>query len=205
MHIDTRGLRRGDAYRLLTSVIVPRPIAWISTQSAQGLSNLAPFSYFTGVGADPPSVVVSIADKRGGIAKDTLQNILSTRVFCINLVEESAAQAMVATSAEVPSDQSEFESVGLDAEPCESIACVRVKDARVALECTLLDTHRVGRKVTSHLVIGEVVGATLDDAVLADGATPDAPVVDPHRITPVARLGTTYYARLGERFSLARP
>lgn len=201
MDIDPEKLHTRDRYGLLTSLVVPRPIAWITTLSASGQENLAPFSYFNGVASDPMLISVSISDKRGGVAKDTLRNIRDTGVFCVHLVEEPLVEAMNRSSADFPPDVAETEELGLATTPCQAIRGVRLRDARAALECRLVDSLRYGRTVQTNLVIAEVVYLHVDDGILAAG---DGPRIDPEAIAPVARLGGTWYAKLGERFALER-
>jgi len=141
-----QGLHPRDAYALLTALIVPRPIAWVSTKDAQGRTNLAPFSYFNGVGSDPPMVTISISDRRDGTFKDTVRIAKETGVLCINLVEEHDADRMNASSAELPPHASEIDALAIETEPCTAIDCVRVKSSRAAFECKLVDHHRYGNR-----------------------------------------------------------
>lgn len=201
MHIDVTQLRTRDVYALLTSVIVPRAIAFVSTRDRQGRENAAPFSYFTGLGSDPPLITLGIANKRDGTEKDTLRAARETGVLCVNLVEEPFVAAMNQASAEYPPGVSELAVTGLTSVPCKRIDCVRVAESRASLECKLIDVHRYGSGAGVNLVVAEVVHAFLDDAIVEEGAA----LVDPTRIHPVARLGGTAYARLDGIFHLERP
>lgn len=206
MHLLSSSLRPREAYDLLTSLIVPRPIAWVSTVDAAGRTNLAPFSYFTGLGSDPPMVTLAIADHpaRDGHEprpKDTSRIGRETGFLCINLVEEHDAEAMNESSREYPPEQSEIDALGIATLPCASIPGVRVASARAALECKLVDVHRYGARVKVNLVVCEVLAFHVDDAILEPGTKH----ASPERVRPVARLGQGFYARLGERFSLVRP
>lgn len=222
MYLDAAALRASQNYALLTSLVVPRPIAWVSTQSTTGTHNLAPFSYFSGIGSDPPMISISIADKiiHGGAdantgantsatRKDTLRNIEETGVFCINLVEEMHLTSMNQTSADYAVDVDEFGIVGLPKEVCQQIPCVRIQSARAALECRLLEIHRYGRRQTTNLVIGEIVGFYLDESILSAQNTEQKNhneyTVDMQQLRPVARLGQTWFATLGQYISLSRP
>lgn len=182
-----------DAYSLLTGLIVPRPIAWVTTQDASGHTNLAPFSYFTGLGSDPPMLTLGIGDKKDG-PKDTLRIASATGVLCVNLVEEHDVVAMNASSREYPADVSELEALSIATLPCTVITGVRVASARAAMECRVLDVHTYGARVKVNLVVCEVVCFHHDEAVKDD-----------REIAPVARLGGPRYAKLGERFALERP
>ena len=199
--VDVTTLSPKDSYALLTSFILPRPIALVSTVDESGATNVAPFSYFTGVGSDPPTVALSIGDRRDG-HKDTLRNLQATGVLCINLVEEAISEAMNATSAELPFGDSEFVASGLTPKPCAKIDCVYVAQARAHLECRLVDIHVYGRQNKTNLVIAEVVYVRIDEAIAAASAFPR---VDPERVAPVARMGGPNYATLGPRYQHIRP
>lgn len=201
MDIDPSKLRTREVYALLTSLIVPRAIGFTSTKDARGRLNVAPFSYFTGLGSDPPLVTLGIANKRDGSPKDTLRALSETSVLCVNLVEEPIVAPMNQASGEYAADVSEFEVTGLTPAPCAVIDCVRVRESRASLECRVVDVHRYGRGAGVNLVVAEVVHVFLDDDIVCEGMA----VVDPEKIRPVARLGGTGYAKLGEIFHLERP
>ncbi len=188
-----RDVHPRDAYALLTSLIVPRPIAWVSTMDAQGHTNLAPFSYFTGLGSDPPMLTLGIGDKKDG-PKDTLRIARASGVLCVNLVEEHDAVRMNASSREYPPEESEIDALAIETVPCTAIAGVRVKSSRAAFECKVLDVHTYGSKLKVNLVVCEVVCFHHDEAIHSDDD-----------VQPIARLGGPRYAKLGERFSLERP
>jgi flavin reductase (DIM6/NTAB) family NADH-FMN oxidoreductase RutF len=200
MDIDPSALRASECYALLTSVIVPRPIAWVSTKDKRGHTNLAPFSYFTGIGSDPPMIALSISNRRDGSPKDTLRILQETGVFCVNVVEEHDAERMNASSFDYTPDQSEIEVGGIEIEACKVIDGVRVRSSRASLECRLVDVHRYGRKVGINLVVAEVVHFFVDDALV----TPEGTAA-PERIEPLARLGDKTYAVLGRRLEIPRP
>lgn len=205
MEASASALRPRDCYALLTSLIVPRPIAWVSTMDGAGRTNLAPFSYFTGLGSDPPMITLGIAQRRDGSDKDTVRLARDTGVLCVNLVEEHDAERMNATSADLPPGESEIDRLGIATAPCVAIAGVRVASARAALECNVLDLHRYGRKVAVTLVVAEVVHFYVDDALRDPTAAEAPPAAAPNLIRPLARLGDRFYARLGERLRLERP
>lgn len=199
--IDLAELRRGEAYGLMISFIVPRAIALTSTKDASGHNNVAPFSYFTGLGSDPPMVMLGIANRRDGREKDTLRIARETGVFCINLVEEALAEKMNLASGDYEPEVNEFHEAGLTPVPCRVIDGVRVQQARASIECRLVDVHTYGRVAKTNIVVGEVVHASIADEILAaDGRT-----LDPAKIAPLARLGGPHYAKLGERFEMPRP
>lgn len=201
MLLRSDDLRPRQAYDLLTSLVVPRPIAWVSTRDVSGHTNLAPFSFFSGLGSDPPMVTLGIADLRGGRPKDTLRIARETGVLCINLVEEHDLERMNGTSAEYPPDVSEPEALGIEMAPCEAIPCARVASARASLECRLVEVHPYGREVRVHLVVCEVIAFHVEDALLEPGGAR----VASDAVRPVGRLGQSWYALVGERRSVPRP
>ena len=167
--------------------MVPRPIEVVSTRGTAGVSNVAPFSYFTAISDTPPYLGISIGD-RGGDPKDTLRNIRETGDFVINIVNEPLLDAMVRTSGTWPAKMSEFDVTGLTEEPSIRVGAPGVLESPIKLECRFHQEMTLGSSV---FVVGEVVYARVDDAVLTDGR------VDPLKLLPVGRLG-------GENFSLTR-
>ncbi len=199
--IDPSALRRSEAYALLTSFIVPRAIAFVSTKDARGHTNVAPFSFFTGLGSDPPMLMLAISNRRDGSEKDTLRIARESGSFCVNLVEEPLAARVVLASGDYPAEISELELLGLASEPCRVIDGVRVSEARASVECRLAGVHTYGRKAKTNIVVGEVLHASFAEEILEDcGFT-----IDPRKIAPVSRLGGVHYAKLGERFEMQRP
>ena len=197
MRIDPAGLESRDLYRLMISVVVPRPIAWVSSRSADGTLNAAPFSYFQAISSNPPMIMIAVGSKRGGVLKDTRSNIEQTKEFVVNVVSESSAARMVQTSAEYEPTESEFEQVGLEPVPSEIVAPPRIAESPVSMECRLDRILDVGG---SSLILGEVVLFHVADEVLAaDGAT-----VDPQKLMPLGRLGGSSYAPLREVLEIPR-
>lgn len=205
MELDAQTLRARDCYALLTSLIVPRPIAWVATMDAAGHTNLAPFSYFSGLGSDPPMLTLAIAQRRDGSDKDTVRIARATGALCVNLVEEHDAARMNASSAELPPGESEIERLGIATTPCLAIEGVRVASARAALECRLIDVHRYGRTRAVNLLVAEVVHFFVDDGLLSAGEAGAPLAASAEAIRPLSRLGDRWYARLGERLSMPRP
>lgn len=200
MILDTGALSNRERYQLLTSLVVPRPIAWVSTQSAAGARNLAPFSYFAAVSATPFLVSVSIGS-RGGEPKDTLRNIRETGAFCVNVVTEPQLAQMNATSGEYGPEVDEFERAGLQAGQAKSVDAPYVADCPAVLECRLFKEVELEGSVNT-LVIGEVLRVRLaDDAPLI----PATLLADSVALRPVARLWGDLYSTLGEIPVLARP
>lgn len=195
MQIDPATHPHATSYKLLTNLVVPRPIAWISTTSRAGVINLAPFSFFNAVGSDPPMVAVSIGRRDDGTAKDTATNIRESGEFVVNLVTESLLMAMNISAADFPPDVSELTAVGLLAEPSVRIGSPRVAAAQASLECRLHQSVELGANT---LFIGEVVMFHVAD-----------PLVGPHLrvgdFEPIGRLGSpSVYCRTADRFEVPR-
>ncbi len=185
------------------ALVVPRPIGWISTISAAGAVNLAPFSFFNGVSDDPPCVMYCPnGTHRDGGPKDSLKNVQETGEFVFNLCNWELREKMNLTAEHLPRGIDEMSAAGLAALPSEKVAPPRVAAAPAAFECRHIQTVDLpvgsGGK-GSHVVIGEVVGIHIDDGVIVDG------IVDIGLLRPVARLGYMDYAVVEESFSMARP
>jgi flavin reductase (DIM6/NTAB) family NADH-FMN oxidoreductase RutF len=200
MILDTSVITPRQRYELLTSLVVPRPIAWVSTRSAAGQPNLAPFSYFSAVSATPFLVGVSIGHRRGH-PKDTLRNILDTGAFCVNVATEGQLARMNHTSGEYPSDIDEFAHAGVPLAWADSVFAPYVANAPAVLECSLFKAVDL-EGAANTLVIGEVLRVRLADHLpLID----DSMFVDTHALAPVARLWGDLYALIGETPSTPRP
>jgi flavin reductase (DIM6/NTAB) family NADH-FMN oxidoreductase RutF len=200
MILDTAALSNRERYQLLTSLVVPRPIAWVSTRSAAGARNLAPFSYFAALSATPFLVGVSIGSRRGE-PKDTLRNIQETGVFCVNVVTEAHLAQMNATSGEYGPEVDEFERAGLVAAQAESVDAPYVADCPAVLECRVFKEVELEGSANT-LVIGEVLRVRLADDV---ARVADTFFVDSVALRPVARLWGDLYSTLGDTPALARP
>lgn len=182
---------RRSLYRLLTSVVVPRPIAWVSTVGSDGVHNVAPHSYFNLVSSSPPHVVLGLAGVR-----DTLRNIRATREFVVNVVTVDHLDTMNETSIDAPPEVDEFRLVGATAGPSAVVAAPRLLESPVHLECRARHELDLGG---STMVVGEVVHVHVDGRVLRDGTA------DPELLRPLARLGHVGYAPLGAPMSRPRP
>lgn len=187
MELDPRGKPRSVTYRLLTSTVIPRPIGWISTRGTDGVDNLAPYSYYNVVAPKPPVVMFSVSPAEDRETKDTLRNVRETEEFVCNLVTEELVEAMDTSSEPTASTESEFDAVGLEREPSVSVSAPRVADAKVTMECTVLDEMQVHDNV---VVFGEVVYMHVDDDLLTDGK------IDVRKVDAVGRLSGAYYARI---------
>ena len=180
-----------NAYRLLTALVVPRPIAWISSIDGDGVGNLAPHSFFNVACANPP--IVSFASVGG---KDTLANVEATREFVVNLASEPLMRQVNDTSARFGPEVDEAGALGIALEPSGLVTPPRVVDSPASLECVLHSTHELG---DSTLVLGRVVALTVQDEALVDGH----PAVE--RLRPVSRLGRDEWGLPPEVVSVRRP
>lgn len=187
-------------YQLLTSLVVPRPIGWISTRSAAGVPNLAPFSYFAALSASPMLVGVSVGHRPDG-PKDTLVNLRETGVFCVNVVDVTHLEAMNASSADVGPEEDEFVLAGLSMAISGVVDAPFVASAPAVLECRVRQEVDLGGAPNT-LVIGEVVGLRVDEALpTVEGSE----AVDSEALAPVGRLWGAAYAMPGEVRILTRP
>lgn len=200
MIFRTAELSGRERYELLTSLVVPRPIAWVSTRSEAGAPNLAPFSYFAALASSPFLVGISIGSREGE-PKDSLRNIRATGAFCVNVVTEAQLEAMNASAGEWGAEVNEFERAGVHAREAEAVQAPYVLECPAVLEC------RVFKEVTlegspNTLVIGEVLLVRLADAA---PRVPGKYFVDSVALDPVGRLWGDWYALLGETRSVPRP
>lgn len=200
MQLNPQEMDQKSIYKLLTGTIIPRPIGWISSIGEDGISNLAPFSYFNAVGDDPPHVMFSASRSNNNI-KDTLKNVLITKEFVVNMVTEDLVEQMNLTAHPIPSDESEFDFANLTPIPSLMVKPPRVMGSPVAMECQLvhhytLEDNQFGG---STIIIGRVVMFHIDDEILLEG---DKINLDLYK--PVARLAGSNYAKLGEIFTIKR-
>jgi flavin reductase (DIM6/NTAB) family NADH-FMN oxidoreductase RutF len=180
------------------AIVAPRPIGWITSLSAQGDINLAPYSYFNGVMSRPPLVMFSSEGR-----KDSLTFILETKEFVCNLATWDLREAMNLTSAPVARGVNEMEKAGLEPAPCRIVKPPRVKDSPCALECKLLQVVSPndvdGQPLDCHIVIGQVVGVHIDERFLKDG------LLDTAAMKTIARCGYHNYAVVENQFTMVRP
>lgn len=212
--IDAADLRAGDAYRLMTDIIAPRPIAWISTLDEAGRPNLAPFSYFQGACSRPPMLVVAIGSRPDGRPKDTLANILTRRELTISHVSEPLVQAMNATGGEYPPGVDEWDhacesGARLPSLPSVRVAPPRVAGARAAMECRMVRAIPLGEgprgSPSTTLVVAEVLVFWVAGGLLQRDERGRLRPMDPAGLAAVGRLGGMSYARTTDTFALPRP
>ncbi|RPJ05929.1 MAG: flavin reductase family protein [Deltaproteobacteria bacterium] len=200
MKIIPADLTKKEAHELLMSVILPRPIAFVSTLGEDGVFNLAPFSCFAPVGLKPALVCLQIGWKRDGHKKDTLKNIESSKDFVVNVVDEALAEAMNQTSAEYPSDVDEFKEAGLTAIKSDLVGAPRVAESPVNMECRLLQILNFGEAPTgSHIIIGEIVLLHVKDELWCKDQ------IDILQWKAIGRLGGNFYCRTRDIFQMKPP
>ena len=201
MELDPDQLNTRTMYEWMIHSILPRPIAWVSTVSASGITNLAPFSFFQGVCARPPTLMFCPVNHRDGSPKDTSRNVEATGEFVVNTVSAADTEAMNATSAVLGFEESEFERFGVTAVPSSMVRPPRVASASVAVECRLDRIIRVSEgPAGGNIVLGRIVRMHVADAVIGAGGYPD-----PDKLDLVGRMGGTDYLRTRDRFSIDRP
>ncbi len=193
----------GLAHNPFKSLIVPRPIGWVSTRDGDGIVNLAPYSYFNGVGSEPPTVMfASEGTHIEGDFKDSATNVQETGEFVCNLATWELREAMNASSAQVARSVDEFELAGLTPAPSRLVKPPRVKESPVHLECTHLKTVELPSNDPQRpnlVVFGKVVGIHIDDGIITDG------MIDMNVFKPIARLGYMDYTMVDNVFSMRRP
>ena len=203
MQIDPSRHSAAENYKLLSSLVVPRPIAWVTSVNDAGVVNLAPFSFFNAVGSDPLYVVISIgtsdARNEAGGMKDTAKNILASGEFVVNMVTEELFDAMNVSAADFPAGMSELEVVNLHAAPSVKVKPPRVAESQASMECKLHSSQLLGENT---LVIGEVVMFHVADQLVSYGEDTRLQV---HDFAPVGRLGVpSFYCRTTDRLDVKR-
>lgn len=199
MELDLETTHADRAYSILSSLVTPRPIAWVTTLCEDGVVNAAPFSFFNLLGASPPIVAFTPGNRKDGTPKDTARNIRKQGEFVINLVDEALSEAMNKTAASLPYGVSELEAAGLTVAQCTKVATPRIAEAPASLECTEWGTLRIGK---NRVVIGLVKRVHVRDE-LFDIATGR---VRSDCYQPIGRMaGPNSYVYTRDRFEMLRP
>ena len=186
-----------ERYKLLIGLVIPRPIAWISTRSANGVANCAPFSFFNVFSEDPPLCVIGINPRDSdGAMKHSLKNIRRTKEFVVNLVDEANANAMHVTGAEIPEEESEFEKAGLTEAPAALVQHPRIAQAAACLECRLFQLLEIS--ATRQLVLGEILLVHARDGII----DPASKRISEQNYHPIGRLFASRYCTTRQRFNL---
>ncbi len=199
--LDPAQIAPNDIYKLMIGMIVPRPIAFVSSVDMAGTRNLAPFSYFTGCSTNPPVVCFCAAVRSGPRPhKDTLENIRATGEFVVNIVSEDFAEQMNLCSAEVPPEIDEFELSGLTPLASDLVQPPRVAESKVQVECRLREILVVSEKPGGgSLVLGDVLRFHIEESLL------DGYKIDPDKLNAIGRMGGPVYTRTRDRFEMQRP
>lgn len=200
MIIDPASIGRAERNALINGLIAPRPIAWVSSLSADGAANLAPFSFFGAFSFDPPAIGIG-PGSRDGANKDSLRNIKSTGEFVVNLVNRKLAEVANACSGEFAPEVDEWDVVGVTGLPSQVVAPMRVAEAPAALECRVMQVLELGApdRASNNLVVAWIVAIHVRDEVI-DGYAPL-----PAELDLVARMGGDEWCTTRDRFTLPRP
>ncbi|MGO4887591.1 flavin reductase family protein [Anaerobacillus sp. MEB173] len=196
MEFDLSALDAKETYRLLTSCIVPRPIAWVTTIGENGVYNAAPFSYFTGVSIEPPLILFAV-ERRNGEKKDTVINIEKNKDFVVNLVTSTNVEQMNVTSKDFRENEDELAFAGLTPMASKVVQSPSIKESPLHMECKLDQIIEIGSSPHS-LVIGEVITVTVDDELVEDGRI----IMD--QLHAVGRMGGKWYTNTNQLFELPR-
>jgi len=206
VEIDPNTLELGPRYRLLISAIVPRPIAFVSTASADGKANIAPFSYFSGVGSNPITMLFCPANKSDGSEKDSLRNAKpvdegGSGEFIVNATVQSYARNMAATAEDLEYGESEFEFAGLTTAPGRLVKAPRLAQSPISFECKTTQVIRTnpGEHGGGNIVIGEVVWIHVDERIVDERMA-----IDPNLLQAIGRMGGAEYCTTQDRFTLPR-
>lgn len=195
MLIDPASNSNLDNYKLLTNLVVPRPIAWVTSQNEAGVINLAPFSFFNALGARPLYIAISVGRNDDGSIKHTEANIVRRREFVVNMVTEELLQAMTVSAADFPEAESELSAAGLKPAASQLISVPRVAEAQASMECRLHSAQQLGH---STLIIGEVVMFHVADHLVG-------PRLHINGFNPIGRMGSpSFYCRTADRIAMSR-
>ena len=195
MQIDPDQHSAPDNYKLLTNLVVPRPIAWVTTQNADGVINLAPFSFFNAVSGNPIYLIVSVGVNDAGEMKDTAKNILDSGEFVVNMVTEELFDAMNVSAADFPFGESEMAATNLHPAPSVKVKPPRVAESQASMECKLHSTQQLNKNT---LIVGEVVMFHVADKLMG-------PRMYVKNFEPIGRMGSpSVYCRTTDRFDVAR-
>ena len=199
MELDLEGKYAKRAYAILSSLVTPRPIAWVTTLGPDGVVNAAPFSFFNVLGANPPILGFCPGDRDDGTPKDTARNIRLSHEFVVNLVDEKAGEAMNQTAASLPYGVSELQSAGLTTAPSSSVKPPRIAESAASLECMEWGTLQIGG---NRLVIGLVKRVQVRDELF----DPQTERIRSERFQVIGRMASPHwYCRTSDRFEMKRP
>jgi flavin reductase (DIM6/NTAB) family NADH-FMN oxidoreductase RutF len=203
MYIDFTDIDPAQAYITMIQTVIPRPIAWVLSENAQGRYNLAPFSYFNAVSSDPPLIMISVGKKPNGEFKDTRVNIEQRRDFVVHIAHREVLDEMNQSSATLPAEESELEALGLDTCTFEGSRLPRVTDCRVAFGCECHEIKEIGG-VPQSLILGLVKGVYIDDSITSEDEKGRLKI-HADRMDPLARLGASEFMTFGRIRTRVRP
>ncbi|MEC0174983.1 flavin reductase family protein [Paenibacillus favisporus] len=198
--IDPQAQSERDNYKLLIGSIIPRPIAFVTTKSQDGVLNGAPFSYFSIVSSNPPMISLSIQRSGGGL-KDTARNIRDLQEFVVHIVDEQNVRQVNETAAKLPPNHSEIELAGLTPVESTKVSVPGVAEAKIRMECVLEQALELGGTGSDgcDFIIGRIVQFHIQEDLYENGR------IDARRLAAVSRLAGNYYARIGDIFTIERP
>ncbi|MFC6119449.1 flavin reductase family protein [Macrococcoides bohemicum] len=199
MHINPEEQNERDNYKLMIGSIIPRPIAFITSKSEEGIVNAAPFSYFNIVTSNPPMISVSI-QRKDGVSKDTARNILNHKQFVVHIVSKSIVEEMNKTAANLAYNESELDMTSLTLEDSQVVDVPTIKEAKIAMECVLEHHVTLGKdnNAVDH-IIGKIVNFNIEDELVENFR------INAGKLEPISRLAGQNYSELGHIFELERP
>ena len=200
MFLDLTDNSNHSVYSYLVGGISPRPIAWVSTLSEEGVANIAPYSFFTVASCKPPVLSVTQVNPRDNANKDTLNNLLATKECVVNIVSHSLVDQMNQSCANYPRDVSEFDAANIQRTPSQLVSVPSVAASKVRYECKLREVITISDEPSGgQMMLLDVVGIFLDDTVLVNG------YIDPTRLDAVGKMGGDYFSTTKDKFALKRP
>jgi len=200
MFLDLTDNSNHSVYSYLVGGISPRPIAWVSTLSEEGVANIAPYSFFTVASCNPPVLSVTQVNPRDNANKDTLNNLLATKECVVNIVSHSLVEQMNQSCADYPRDVSEFDAANIQRTPSQLVSVPSAAASKVRYECKLREVITISDEPSGgQMMLLDVVGIFLDDTVLVNG------YIDPTRLDAVGKMGGDYFSTTKDKFALKRP
>lgn len=199
--IDPNDLPARENYKFLTGTVIPRPVAFVTTLSDEGIVNAAPYSFFNIVSSNPPMIAVSV-QRMDGEMKDTSKNAIAKNEFVVHISDETYIEEINKTAKPLPSNQSELNETSLTTVESTKVSVPGIKEASVRLECTLekvVSLGEEGKSPSGDLIIGRVVQYHIREDLYENGR------IDPKGLAPVSRLAGSSYAKLGDLFDIERP
>jgi flavin reductase (DIM6/NTAB) family NADH-FMN oxidoreductase RutF len=199
MYFSINELSQYDRYKFLSALVIPRPVAFVTSMNNDGLHNAAPFSFFNLFSEEPALVVLGFSHKPNGTSKDTINNIRKKKQFVVNMVDKNIIGAMHIASANFPSDESEIDFAGIHLSPSQHVDVMRITESPVSLECKVFEIKDLTERRA--LVLGEVLAIHIADRIF----DPNTRRIIPSEYSPIARLFGNEYAWLGERYTKKIP